>query len=103
MRNFTLSSLIAALLFTVPFAATATTVAVQPQSSAAVQVMKVNLNTADAETLQRELAGIGLAKAQAIVAHRDTSGTFASIDELLEVKGIGKSLLDKNRDRLTVE
>jgi len=49
------------------------------------------------------LSGIGAGKAQAIVAHRESNGAFTSVDELLEVKGIGKSLLDKNRERLTVE
>lgn len=63
---------------------------------------KVNLNAADAETLRRELAGIGQAKAEAIVAHREANGAFTSVDELLEVKGIGKALVDRNRDRLAL-
>lgn len=64
---------------------------------------KVNLNTADAATLQKELAGIGQNKAQAIVAYREANGQFTSIDELIEVKGIGKAILDKNRDKLVVQ
>ncbi|WLH70103.1 ComEA family DNA-binding protein [Pseudomonas sp. FP2309] len=63
---------------------------------------KLNLNTADAPTLTTQLTGIGEAKAQAIVAYREANGPFTSVDELLEVKGIGKSLLHKNRDKLTV-
>lgn len=63
---------------------------------------KVSLNSADAETLRRDLFGIGAAKAKAIVAYRETNGPFTAIDELLEVKGIGKALLEKNRDRLEV-
>jgi len=63
---------------------------------------KVNLNAADAPTLQRELSGIGEAKADAIVAYRDMNGPFASVDELLEVKGIGKAILDRNREKLEV-
>jgi competence protein ComEA len=66
------------------------------------QTGKVDLNKADAATLQRELAGIGEAKAQQIIAYRDTNGPFASVDELLEVKGIGKALLDRNREKLEV-
>lgn len=66
------------------------------------QAVKVDLNTADATTLQRHLVGIGEAKAQEIVAYRDMNGPFAAVDELLEVKGIGKAILDKNRDRLVV-
>ncbi|WP_137808060.1 helix-hairpin-helix domain-containing protein [Pseudomonas sp. G(2018)] len=63
---------------------------------------KVDLNGADAPTLQRELSGIGEAKAKAIVAYRETNGPFASVDELLEVKGIGKAILDRNREKLEV-
>lgn len=63
---------------------------------------QVNLNTADAETLQRELLGVGEVKAQAIVAYREEHGNFASVDELLEVKGIGEATLEKNRDKLSV-
>lgn len=66
-------------------------------------VAPVNLNTADAATLQKELIGIGKNKADAIVAYRETNGQFTSVDELIEVKGIGKAILDKNRDRLVVE
>ena len=64
---------------------------------------KVNLNAADAETLRRDLFGIGAAKAKAIIAYRESNGSFTVVDELLEVKGIGKSLLEKNRDRLEVK
>jgi competence protein ComEA len=66
------------------------------------QSAKVDLNGADAPTLQRELSGIGEAKAKAIVAYRDSNGPFSSVDELLEVKGIGKAILDKNREKLEV-
>ena len=63
---------------------------------------RVNLNTADAETLKKELSGVGLTKAHAIVKHRETNGPFDSVEELLEVTGIGKALLDRNRDKLIV-
>ncbi|CAI8877657.1 competence protein ComEA [Pseudomonas sp. IT-P253] len=63
---------------------------------------KVDLNGADASTLQRELSGVGEAKAKSIVAYRESNGPFASVDELLEVKGIGKAILDKNREKLEV-
>lgn len=74
---------------------------------AAVEVVQtersvVNLNTADLETLQSALVGVGKVKAQAIIDHRDANGPFASVDELLEVKGIGAATLEKNRDRLSV-
>ena len=72
------------------------------EASVGVQSGKVNLNKADAPTLQRELSGVGEAKAKAIVAYREANGPFASAEELLEVKGFGKALLDKNREKLQV-
>lgn len=81
--------------------------AAKPQPAQAAEVAqtassRVNLNTADAATLEADLLGIGPAKAQAIVDHRTANGPFASIDELLEVKGIGPATLEKNRERLSV-
>jgi competence protein ComEA len=72
------------------------------QMSAEAQAGKIDLNKADATILQRDLFGIGETKANAIVAYRDSNGPFSSVDELLEVKGIGKALLDKNREKLEV-
>lgn len=62
----------------------------------------VNINTADAATLAREMEGIGEAKARAIVEHRQKNGAFRSVDELALVKGIGAKTLENNRSRLTV-
>jgi competence protein ComEA len=72
------------------------------EASANPQLVKVDLNKADASTLQRELSGVGQAKALAIVTYRESNGPFASVEELLEVKGFGKALLDKNREKLQV-
>lgn len=104
MRKTILSSILLAALAITPLAAQANTASTAPTPSAAAMAQSlVNLNTADATTLQKELAGIGAAKAQAIVTFREQNGAFTSVDELLEVQGIGKSLLDKNRDRLAVK
>jgi len=62
----------------------------------------ININTADAATLAREMKGIGDSKARAIVAHRQKNGSFRSVDELALVKGIGAKTLENNRARLTV-
>lgn len=75
---------------------------VAPASAAVVQAAPVNLNTADVETLTRELKGIGETKAKAIVQYREAHGPFTSIDELLEVKGIGAATLEKNRAKLSL-
>lgn len=63
---------------------------------------QVNINTADAATLAKSLNGIGMAKAEAIVAHREEYGPFASADELENIKGIGPSTVERNRDVITV-
>ncbi|BAU75267.1 Competence protein ComEA helix-hairpin-helix region [Metapseudomonas furukawaii] len=49
------------------------------------------------------MVGIGEAKARAIVQYREENGPFSSVDDLLEVKGIGVKTLEKNRDRLSIE
>ena len=63
----------------------------------------VDINSADAETLARELNGVGAAKAQAIVAYREQAGGFRSPEELLNVRGIGVKILDENHGRIEVE
>ncbi|MFG0581798.1 MULTISPECIES: helix-hairpin-helix domain-containing protein [unclassified Pseudomonas] len=107
MLKVRLSSLLLAVLVSLPLAVTAAeSPKTEPAKAAATQVAQtglVNLNTADVATLQRELAGIGATKAQAIVAYREEHGDFATVDELLEVKGIGEATLEKNRDKLSVK
>ena len=63
---------------------------------------KVNLNTADAATIDRVLVNVGPAKAQAIVDYRKQHGAFRSPEELAMVKGIGLKTVEKNRDRIVV-
>ncbi len=58
----------------------------------------VDVNTASAEEIAAGLDGIGLSKAQAIVSYRQANGKFQHADELVNVKGIGLSTVDKNRD-----
>ncbi|NGP54617.1 ComEA family DNA-binding protein [Thioalkalivibrio sp. XN8] len=62
----------------------------------------VDLNEADAETLARELKGIGPARAEAIVAWREANGPFRSADDLVLVKGISERVLEDNRELITV-
>jgi len=69
----------------------------------AVWAGPVNINTADAKTLARELTGIGLARAQAIVEYRQKNGPFRSADVLANVKGIGKQVVEKNRANIRIE
>lgn len=62
---------------------------------------KISLNQANLEQLQ-ELSGIGLKKAEAIIAYRQKNGKFKNIEELQQVKGIGPALFAKNKDRLSL-
>ena len=57
----------------------------------------VNVNTASAEELAENLKGIGMSKAQAIVAYREANGSFTHVDQLVNVKGIGIRTIDQNR------
>lgn len=61
----------------------------------------VDINTATAEELET-LMGIGPVLAQAIVDYRTEHGPFESVDELLEVSGIGETKLDNIRGDITL-
>lgn len=77
---------------------------VQAQDPAVTaEVITVNINTADAQTLATTLKGVGQTRALEIIRYREAYGPFASVDELTEVKGIGISTLDMNRQRIILE
>ena len=61
----------------------------------------VNLNTADSSALEA-LPGVGPATAAAILAHREEIGRFTSVDQLLDVRGIGEAKLEQLRPHVTV-
>ena len=69
----------------------------------AVSAGPVNINTADAKTLAKELTGIGLARAQAIVEYRQKNGPFRTADDLANVKGIGKRVVEQNRSNIRLD
>lgn len=60
----------------------------------------VNINTASADELATLLKGVGKKKAQDIVVYREKHGEFTSADDLIKVKGIGPSTIEKNRERI---
>ncbi|MFC0678836.1 ComEA family DNA-binding protein [Lysobacter korlensis] len=68
----------------------------------AVASEKVNINTADAATIDRVLLNVGPSKAEAIVAYRKANGAFKSAEQLALVKGIGLKTIEKNRDRIAL-
>lgn len=83
-------------------AAGSTTTAAAAARAPRPTITLVNLNTADAATLARDMDGIGATKAEAIIEHRKSKGAFRSVDDLALVKGIGSKTLERNRARLTV-
>jgi len=68
-----------------------------------LSIQMVNINSADVATLAKALNGVGEAKAQAIVDYREAYGAFKAVDELAEVKGIGMTMVDLNRDRIILK
>lgn len=73
------------------------------EMSVAVVEQRVNINTADAKSLSRQLVGVGITRAQKIVQYRDENGPFTSVEDLRKVKGVGKSVINKNRARIVLE
>jgi competence protein ComEA len=73
----------------------------QVSSSVNIQGDKISLNQANLQQLQT-LNGVGEKKAQAIIEYRQKNGGFKTVDELVNVKGIGPKLLEKNKARLVL-
>ena len=63
---------------------------------------KININTADKETLMSIIKGVGEKKAEAIINYREENGDFKSVDDLVNVKGIGESTIGKHKEQLAV-
>lgn len=73
----------------------------KPSLYPAASADKIHLNTASVEQLQ-QLHGIGLKKAEAIVAYRNKHGKFKNIEEIQLIKGIGAAIFNKNKARLAL-
>lgn len=91
-----------ALAFALAGNAVAAAPIARPMARPMAAIERVNVNTADAGTLDRVLINVGPAKADAIVAYRKTNGPFRSIDQLALVKGIGLKTIERNRDRIVL-
>ncbi len=61
---------------------------------------RLSINSATADQLAAALNGVGLKKAEAIVSYREKYGNFTQLEQLTEVPGIGRALLERNLDRL---
>ncbi len=73
-----------------------------PSAKTVAQHDVININTADAQTLIN-LKGVGLKKAEAIIAWRKANGGFKTVDQFADVKGIGSKTLETNRKNLRVQ
>ncbi|MDN4525460.1 helix-hairpin-helix domain-containing protein [Fictibacillus fluitans] len=62
----------------------------------------VNINTANDQELQT-ITGIGPSKAKAIITFREENGGFKTVEDLLDVPGIGEKSLENMRGQVTVE
>ncbi|MBR5452179.1 MAG: ComEA family DNA-binding protein [Clostridia bacterium] len=65
------------------------------------QLGKVNINTATVTQLQR-LEGVGEKRAGDIIAYREQNGPFKSIEEVMNVTGIGEKTFEKFKDDIEV-
>jgi competence protein ComEA len=63
------------------------------------EIYVVDINEANIETLAL-LKGVGEKRAKAIVAYRELHGKFNSVEDLLNVKGIGQRMLELNKERI---
>ncbi len=90
MKLFNLKSLIAASTLSLAL------------MGSAFAAEKVNVNTADAATLDRVLVNVGPTKAEAIVAYRKAHGPFRSAEQLAQVDGIGLKTVEKNREMIVI-
>ena len=71
----------------------------EPVLVVTTEIQLVDINLADTETLAL-LKGVGEKRAKAIVAYRELNGQFSSVDDLLNVKGVGEHTLQLNKGRI---
>lgn len=62
----------------------------------------IRINRADAETLQK-LHGVGKTIARRIIERRERLGGFKALEQLIEVRGISRRLIDRNRKRISLD
>jgi len=88
--------------FTRTLAAVLAALAIAGLQPAQAETSPLDINTATAAQLVG-LKGVGPAKAQAIIEHRDKNGQFKSVDDLKLVQGIGDKMLEQLRPQVTVQ
>jgi competence protein ComEA len=68
--------------------------------SSLVVAQRININTADAQSLADNLKGVGLIRAEAIILWRTEHGQFIDLVGLEDVKGIGPKTIAKNKQNI---
>lgn len=63
----------------------------------------VNVNTADAKALAKELTGVGPSRAAAIIKYRTEKGAFKSPEDLKKVPGVGEAVYKDNLPNIKVK
>lgn len=63
----------------------------------------VNINTASATEISEALNGVGMVKAEALIAYRTANGMFTSAEQIIEVRGIGQATFEKNKDDILIK
>ncbi|MAV73940.1 MAG: competence protein ComEA [Halieaceae bacterium MED-G27] len=79
------------------------TIALMTSLSAFSSDDMININLADQATLEAGLEGIGPALARRIVEFREMYGPFESLDQFLEVRGVGPKIVETNQNRIVFE
>lgn len=72
------------------------------ESASAADIQPININTATQEDLEK-LPAIGPSKATAIIDYRSTNGPFATLEDILEVSGIGEKTLAGFKDLIIIQ
>ena len=73
-----------------------------PEEEIAPDFPPVNINTAGIQELDT-LPGIGESLARRIIAYREANGPFESVEEIMEVSGIGEVKFAELEDQITVD
>lgn len=63
----------------------------------------VNINTADAKQLAKELTGVGPSRAAAIVQYRTEKGPYKSPEDIKKVPGVGEVVYRENATNIKVK
>lgn len=63
----------------------------------------VNINKAGADEIAASLNGIGVKKAKEIIAFREKHGPFKTVEQLEDVKGIGRKMVEKNKANIRLQ